>query len=290
MRFDDVVFVYHLHDEGQLAWHGRHHAHSMGQYELHYFISGEGSFKNGAGTWTIVPGSLHLTAPGVFHQILATNLRKPITYYAVLFSASGDAELAGILGRAELAMARPAAIGTSHRFFFADLLERSSSGDEDLARASRHSFMAFLYGLLAGAPSAYGAPENAHVEKAIAIMQGAIEGKLDLDALGDRLGISREHFVRLFGSRMRMSPMQYYTRLKIEAARAMLSSTDLSVNDISDKLGYASQFGFARAFKRLCGMPPSEYRARFLQTADFAGGGPPGQERPGQERPGRGRI
>jgi AraC-like DNA-binding protein len=270
VRFEDIVFIYHLQDEHQIAWHGRHHAHPEGEYEFHYFISGEGSFKNGAGTWSIAPGSLHLTAPGVFHQIIATNLRRPITYYAVLFSAEGDEELSALLARAQLAMERPAAIGTSHRFFFADLLERQSSGEGDLREAGRHSFMSFLYGLVAGAPSAYGAPENAHVEKAIAIMQGAIEGHLDLEALCHRLGLSCEHFVRLFTLRMRMPPMRYYTRLKIEAARAMLSSTNLGILAISEKLGYASQFGFSRAFKNIAGLSPSEYRARCLQKADFA--------------------
>jgi AraC-like DNA-binding protein len=266
--------VYHLRDERQIAWHGRRHAHAEGKYELHYFISGEGSFKNGSSTWSINPGSLHLTPPGSVHQILATNLRKPITYFAVLFSADGegregDAELARLLGRIAPRMARPVDIGSSHRFFFADLLERSASGQEDLVEASHHSFMSFLYGILAGVPSSYGAPENAHVEKAIAIMQASIEVDLDLETLCARLGLSQEHFVRLFSSRMRMPPMRYYGRLKIEAGRAMLSSTNLSVGAISDKLGFASQFGFARAFKRAVGQSPSEYRARCLQKADF---------------------
>lgn len=269
MRFSDIVFVYHLRDERQIAWHGRRHAHGGGDFELHYFISGEGSFRNGQATWCIKPGSLHLTPPDSVHQILATNLRKPITYFALLFDAEGDPELAALLARAVHAMAQPIDIGTSHRFFFADLLERYASDQEDLVEASRHSFMAFLYGLLAGAPSSYGAPENAHVEKAVAIMQASIEGQLDLDGLCRRLGLSREHFVRLFSQRMRMPPMRYYGRLKIEAARAMLSSTNLGISVISQKLGYASQFGFSRAFKSVAGLSPSEYRARCLQKADF---------------------
>jgi len=281
VHFSDIVLVYHLRDEHQVAWHGRRHAHGPGDYELHYFISGEGSFRNGPSVWTIVSGSLHLTPPGMEHQILATNLRKPITYYAVLFCASspslpapaagdhGDLELAELLERLARLMTGPLNIGVSHRFFFADLLERHFSDAGDLMEASRHSFMAFLYGLLAGSPSSYGAPENAHVEKAIAIMQGAIERELDLDTLCARLELSREHFVRIFSTRMRMPPMRYYARLKIEAARAMLSSTNLRVQEISDKLGYANQFGFTRAFKRVIGISPSEYRARYLQKADF---------------------
>jgi len=108
------------------------------------------------------------------------------------------------------------------------------------------------------------------VEKALAIMQGAIEGDLDLGALCERIELSREHFVRLFSERMGMPPMRYYSRLKIEAARAMLSSTNLRVQEIADKLGYENQFGFARAFKRVSGMSPTLYRATCIQRADFA--------------------
>ncbi|PKL24925.1 MAG: AraC family transcriptional regulator [Spirochaetae bacterium HGW-Spirochaetae-3] len=269
LRFDDIVFVYHLQDERQIAWHGRRHSHGEGEFEFHYFISGEGSFKNGSSTWTIRPGSLHLTPPGSVHQILATNLRRPITYFAILFSAGADAEIGTLLERLVASMDRPADIGTSHRFFFADLLERNSSCQADLVQACRHSFMSFLYGLLAGAPSAYGAPENAHVEKAIAIMQASIEDSIDLDVLCGKLGLSREHFVRLFSMRMRIPPMRYYSRLKIEAARAMLSSTNLGIGAISEKLGFASQFGFSRAFKSVAGLSPSGYRAKCLQKADF---------------------
>ena len=68
---------------------------------------------------------------------------------------------------------------------------------------------------------------------------------------------------------MRMPPMRYYSRLKIEAARAMLSSTKLGIGAISDKLGFASQFGFSRAFKSIAGISPSVYRAKCLQKADF---------------------
>jgi AraC-like DNA-binding protein len=267
MRFVDIVFVYHLRDERQIAWHGRRHNHGSELYELHYFISGSGSFRNGSGIWTISPGTLHITLPSVEHQIIATDIRKPITYYAVLFSASGDEELRELLARLG-PDSLPSDIGTSRRFFFADLLERHFSGRADLVLAARHNFMAFLYDLAAGSAS-HGAVDNAHVEKALAIMQLSIEKELDLADICRRLQLSREHFVRVFSERMGMPPMKYYARLKIEAARAMLSSTNLRIQEIADKLGYANQFNFTRTFRRLADMSPTEYRARCLQRADF---------------------
>jgi AraC-like DNA-binding protein len=272
MRFEDVVFVYHLRDERQIAWHGRLHSHAAGQYELHYFISGEGSFRNRGVVHSIEPGTLHITPPGVPHQIFATDARRPITYYAVLIDVEGDTELLDLLERLGTepgSRRRPLIVGTSQRFFFADLLEKSSSGKRALVLSAYHGLVSFLYALDGGQSASRAPTDNAHVEKALAIMQNSIEGELDLGALCDRIQLSREHFVRLFSERMGMPPMRYYSRLKIEAARAMLSSTNLQVQEIADKLGYDNQFNFARAFRRVSGMSPTAYRATCLQRADF---------------------
>jgi len=272
MRFDDIVFVYHLRDERQIAWHGRIHSHGDGLYELHYFISGEGSFRDGSAVFSIEPGSLYITPPGSIHQISATNIHKPITYYALLLSVDGDEEALSLfsgLGRRRGAYS----IGTSQRFFFADLLEKSRSMRPELEKAAYHSLFAFLYALDGGLPTSHATMDNAHVEKALAIMQSSIEGDLELSALCFRIQLSREHFVRLFSDRMGMPPMRYYSRLKIEAAQAMLSSTNLRIQEIADKLGYVNQFNFTRAFRRVSGMSPSSYRATCLQRADFAAAG-----------------
>lgn len=268
MRLVDVVFVYHLRDPRQIAWHGRDHDHGPGLYELHYFVAGAGSFRNGSSLRSIGSGSLHLTPPGLRHQILATEAGNPITYYALLVDASGDPDLAELLDC--LCAAAPARnVGQGYRFFFADLLEKRSSGDPALENSARHALFAFLYELASGKGPSLGACDNVHVEKALAIMQARIGKGLDLDVLASKLGLSREHFCRLFSSRMGIPPMRYFAKLTAEAARAMLSSTGLRIGEISARLGYENQFSFCRAFKRATGMHPTEYRAKALQKVDF---------------------
>jgi len=277
MRFEDFIFVYHLRDERQIAWHGRSHSHGGQLYELHYFISGEGSFRNRSVVHRIEAGTLYFTPPSSEHQISATDVKKPITYYAVLIDVEGDDEAIGLFE--SLASRRGAfEIGPSQRFFFADLQSKSASGRPELIMAANHGLLAFLYGLAGGQAVSVRSADNAHVEKALAIIQSNIEGDLGLGELCSRIQLSREHFVRLFSERMGMPPMRYYSRLKIEAARAMLSSTNLRVQEIADKLGYENQFNFARAFKRVSGMSPTEYRATCLQRAAFAAGDGRGAE------------
>jgi AraC-like DNA-binding protein len=272
MRIADLVFVYQLRDERQLAWHGRRHAHGTGLHEFHYFISGSGSFQNGRAVHRLEPGSLHASPPGLEHQVRAEDHRRPLSYYALLVDAAGDGELAELLEALPGSGPWPRRIGPSWRFFFAGLLEKHRSGKPQLEAAARHGLLAFLHELAAGGDPDFGAPTDAHVEKALALMQGAIEGSLDLESLAARLEVAPEHLVRLFTRRMGLPPMRYYGRLKIEAARAMLASTNLRVGEVADKLGFSNQFNFSRAFRREAGMSPSDWRDHCVQLADFAPG------------------
>jgi AraC-like DNA-binding protein len=271
MKFDDIVFVYQLREKRLAAWHGRQHRHRSFLYELHYFISGEGRFRDKGAVFTIEPGRLYVTPPGSIHQIIASSPRRPLTYYAVLVDASDDEEARLLLDSLSRPIG-PYAIGVSHRFFFADLAEKGRSPRPELEKAAHHALLSFLYSLDGGAPPQRSAVDNVHVEKALAIMQCSIEKSLGLGELCGRIQLSREHFVRLFSERMGMPPMRYYSRLKIEAAQAMLSSTNMRVLEIADKLGFENQFNFTRAFKRVSGLAPTEYRASCLQRADFAAG------------------
>lgn len=276
MKIADIVFVYQMNDEKRISWHGRRHSHTGLQHECHYFISGDGSFKNGTQTWSIRTGDIHFTAPGVEHQIIPAYPGKPITYYAVLLDAetgnerSSELELLERLAGKTGNVSGPHHIGTSHRFFFADLLERHFSGSPDLVRASLHQYMSLLYSIAGGNPSGASTTDNIHVEKALAIFHKSIEEDLDLEALAARLGVSQEHIARLFVARMGMPPMKYYRRLKVEAACAMLASTNLRIGRIAESLSFRDQFAFARTFRSITGVSPSAYRTHCLQLADFS--------------------
>jgi AraC-like DNA-binding protein len=204
----------------------------------------------------------------MWHQILATVHEKPITYYALLIDSSDDKETAVLLDRL-VGRGEGRIVGNGYRFFFADILEKHLSGQPELEFSARHALASLLYQFAAGKGPSWAATDNAHIGKAIAIMQARIERHLDLSELCEYLDVSREHFVRLFSSYMGMPPMRYYARLKIEAARAMLSSTNLHVGEIADKLEFDSQFSFSRAFRRATGISPTDYRDRFLQKVDF---------------------
>ena len=90
-------------------------------------------------------------------------------------------------------------------------------------------------------------------------------GSLTLGELADELKLNGSYFIRLFEKRMHQTPMKYYMKLKIEAASALLTCTDLSVKEIAAKLGFSSEFHFSKQFKLKTGMAPIYYRRNYLQ-------------------------
>lgn len=72
--------------------------------------------------------------------------------------------------------------------------------------------------------------------------------------------MSRSVFAERFRSALGRSPADYVTEVRIDAAKRMLEA-GRSVSETSRELGYASDEGFSRAFRRRTGMTPSSWRA-----------------------------
>ncbi|WP_448721425.1 helix-turn-helix transcriptional regulator [Microbacterium natoriense] len=71
--------------------------------------------------------------------------------------------------------------------------------------------------------------------------------------------MSRSAFAERFRSTVGRSPADYVTEVRIDAAKRMLEA-GRSVSETSRELGYASDEGFSRAFRRRTGMNPSAWR------------------------------
>ncbi|MGH3690146.1 MAG: helix-turn-helix domain-containing protein [Microbacterium sp.] len=71
--------------------------------------------------------------------------------------------------------------------------------------------------------------------------------------------MSRSTFAERFRSAVGRSPADYVTEVRVDAAKRMLDA-GRSVSDISRELGYASDEGFSRAFRRRTGQTPSSWR------------------------------
>lgn len=83
---------------------------------------------------------------------------------------------------------------------------------------------------------------------------------LTVEQLADRAGMSPRHFARAFAARAGVTPAKAVERLRVEAARALLDSQPLRVEDVALEVGFRDPERMRRAFIRAFGQPPQALR------------------------------
>ena len=90
--------------------------------------------------------------------------------------------------------------------------------------------------------------------------------------LADHFSLSQSYISRVFNREMGTNLPDYIHSLRIAEAKQLLSSTDLSISDISLKVGYTTAWTMNRAFKRYENMTPGAYRQLCRQSAGESAG------------------
>lgn len=89
---------------------------------------------------------------------------------------------------------------------------------------------------------------------------------LSVDSLAARASLSPRHFARAFQSETGMTPGRYVDRVRLEHARRLLEDTTDGIEQISRTSGYGTPESMRRAFLKVLGTAPTEYRRRFHPT------------------------
>lgn len=96
--------------------------------------------------------------------------------------------------------------------------------------------------------------------KAVEYIERNYMQNISVEDIATAIGISRKYLYSVFNSILKISPKQYLIFYRIEKACIRLKTTNQTVMEISESVGYTNQFYFAKEFKRLTGVTPSEYR------------------------------
>jgi len=98
------------------------------------------------------------------------------------------------------------------------------------------------------------------VERVIVSIRERLSEPLTLQTLADIAMLSPYHFNRVFHQITGIPPGQFLAALRLEAAKRLLLTTDLSVTDVCFDVGYNSLGTFTTHFRQLVGLPPSHLR------------------------------
>lgn len=132
-------------------------------------------------------------------------------------------------------------------------------------------FIQAVRAYIASLPEAEGGWLGALIDSQIGVALGLIhqhpQEAWTVELLAKRVNMSRSAFAARFKALVGEAPLQYVSHWRMHKAIQLLRSTDKTLKEIAEFVGYESEAAFSRAFKRQIGQPPGEYRQLRMMRA-----------------------
>ena len=96
-------------------------------------------------------------------------------------------------------------------------------------------------------------------------IQSHINERLSTKDLAERTGYTEYYFSRKFKQEIGCGIREYIMKEKMERAKVLLSSTTMSILEISLELSFSSRSYFSDTFQKICGISPTDYRNQTLK-------------------------
>jgi AraC-like DNA-binding protein len=139
-----------------------------------------------------------------------------------------------------------------------------AGGEAVLARLSELMFVEVVRRYLTSLP-----PENVgwlaglrdeHIGRALGRLHGSPARDWSLDDLAREVAMSRSVLAERFAQFVGVPPMQYLAQWRMQLTASLLAGTSLGLGEIAEQVGYGSEAALSRAFKRLVGIAPADWR------------------------------
>lgn len=234
------------------------------EYILHFVLSGNGFYSVNEKTWPLSAGQMFLIFPDE-PVVYCADKNKPWTYIWVGFKGLGANTVVKNCGFSKNNLVLPAPALEEYIGCIDELFDHNSMSFS--SNLYRESSLLKLFAILAshhadpalkGARQDYG--DNAYINSAIDYIDKMYMQDISVSEIADSLGISRAYLNRIFQQELNVSIQNYLIDLRMNKAANLLASTMLSIKEISNQVGYNDQLVFSRAFKKVLGMSPKNYR------------------------------
>jgi len=110
--------------------------------------------------------------------------------------------------------------------------------------------------------SAENLPES--IQKACRYMRENYRQEISLGEVAKAVGLSRDHFCKLFHRSTGLRFTEYLNRVRIEHAKALLRTREGRIAPVAQEVGYRSLSQFNRSFRQLTGASPRDWRSRAM--------------------------
>jgi AraC family transcriptional regulator len=145
-----------------------------------------------------------------------------------------------------------------------ELLSANPSGEAYVDMIARAIVLRLLRAHSASAAEALhrGGLPRSSLRRVIEYINANLDQDLGLRSMAAVSGLSEDHFARAFRESTGVPPHRYLLQQRLERARQMLETSDMSIVEIAQALGFADQSHLTNLFRRNLGMTPGRVRAQ----------------------------
>ncbi len=224
---------------------------------LEYIVSGKGYLTVDGKTFALKANDVYLLEPGSSHEYRADE-KEPFQKYWINFRSDLFFQIFNDYGLKQTYVFHNVDISKEMGNLF-KLEKKSVYNDLIYKEASAYLFEIFMK------LSALKQTEDTAsilAQQILAELDAAIDSAVSIDAICDKLFISRSKLMREFKKYYQTTPHAYLLERKISFSKMLLRNTSHSIRAISDHLGFADEHYFSNVFKKHTGMTPSAYRKK----------------------------
>ncbi|MCS7034990.1 MAG: AraC family transcriptional regulator [Phycisphaerae bacterium] len=238
----------------------RVHRKRFAYYGLEFVAAGTGTLELGRRRETLLPGTIFCYGPATEHDIRTDPANRLVKYFIDVTGTAAAALLrrCGLPPGAIVRTGSPAEVMA----LMDELIRNGMRSSPWSDRICRALFEAVMYkigesavALSKAAGLAFGTYQRCR--------ETLIDQALSLESiqqLADHCGVDKTYLCRLFRRFDHESPYRKLMRLRMQEAAARLRRSPVTIKELAADFGFADQYHFSRAFKRVMGMPPSRLR------------------------------
>jgi AraC family transcriptional regulator, arabinose operon regulatory protein len=267
---DQEISLFHKHQllsDFYIGWAGHfdkvfnNHAfdRTLDLYSLIYCYDGKGYLDVNGKSYIIIPGTAFYLAAGVKHTY-GNEVGGYWSGYWVHFQGASGASLTRACFTDSVEVFT---VGTNHKLqeLYEDILKSLRVGHQmqDVFHASNALRYMLSYIELLRKKPVIDSEQERQLEEVLAYMAQNVRVSLSLDQLATKAHLSKYQFVRSFKKHTGITPVQYFTMLRIKEACDLLIQKGSSIQEISSDLGFENPDYFSTIFKRVMGCPPSKF-------------------------------
>ena len=109
---------------------------------------------------------------------------------------------------------------------------------------------------------------NNYINKAIEFIQNNYHNSIKVTDIANYICLNRSYLTSIFQNNLNMSPQKFLMKFRITKAAELLYNTNLSITNIAYSCGYSDPLAFSKAFKKIKGISPKEYRNTKKETTE----------------------